>query len=124
MVSEHNLVALSTMMLLLSLNLFGTGSELEFSRAAPKMSSPDDDAVASASNRKEYRFADMMLRRRCLLFDSPANLSSTWTGTYLLSVFMVGSSLSSQPSRSDIQHLSSLSEDLRAKLNDNCMWRV
>ena len=77
MADEHNLVGVSTMMLFSSLDLFGTGSELEFSRAAPEMTADDDDAALSVSNREECRSVIMMPRCRCLLFDSPANVPST-----------------------------------------------
>ena len=61
----------------LSLDFLGTGSELEFSRAAPEMTADDDDAALSVSNREECRSVIMMPRCRCLLFDSPANVPST-----------------------------------------------
>ena len=91
---------------MLPTNIIDTGSELKLSGAAPEMTAPEDDAVACASDREECRFVAMMPRHGCLLFDSPATLVSTWTGIYLLSVFMVGYSLSSRPSRSDLDSAS------------------
>ena len=117
MAEEQDLVGVSTMMLFSSLDLFSTGSELEFSRAAPEMTASKDDAAACDSDREECRFVAMMPWSRCLLFvDNPANIMVIWTGMYLLSVFMVGYSLTScRADLTQIQHFS-ISQDPRHKI--------